>query len=590
MKPSWADPKVYELYDRFINTCILQNNSLLTDETEVITVKELDDNIQRFIVKAIQGKDSFENKIDKQFEGASYESLLAFAHANWLWCMAPSDFKADTKKGVAAYILGDEKRVPIREDVYPTGGFGKAGPFLKYNKPDEIAFIILILKQLKLSVTKGTITSLQQANEMIEKICIKFRYDWEGEADFIDPEIWKLLPEGKLAMCNILLHLSNPEKYEAIASEGHKNQISGTFSRLLDDAPQKIKESNREEQIFFIREKIKECKGNSDFTFYSKELRDIWNFNLDDSNFNEFQALQYKKAIILYGPPGTSKTYSAKVLARTLIYQHYFSKPENVKEYFKSNTDITAKRIHRLQLHPNYTFEDFIGGIQLNEGKTQPTKGYFLNLIEAVRADDFPHILILDEINRIDLSRLFGELFSALENRDDEIKLSIGDSSFTLKVPKNLYVIGTMNEIDFSLERIDFALRRRFVWFFYGFNADTLQSIIDHKQTELKTNIKEDEVEKFINNVTTVNKQIAGMDELGKQYEIGHTFFAEVVDIYASFRDIEGQPRLKLFKKGGPVKVLWDISIKPMLEAFLGNIDKSARDEKINQLEIEFLK
>lgn len=590
MKPSWADPKVYELYNEFINSCILQKNSLLTDEADVFTLEALEDNIQRFIVKAIEGKDTFENKIDKQFADASYESLLVFAHANWLWCMPPSDFKIETKKGVADWILGDNKRVPIKDNIFPSGGFGSAGPFLKYNKPNEIAFIILLLKQLKLKVADGSITTLQQANEMIEKVCLKFRYDWDGDADFIDAAVWKLFPEGKLAMCNILMHLSNPEKYEAIASEGHKNQILGTFHRLLDDAPIKVIEANREEQILYIRERIKESRGNSDFTFYNKELRDIWNFNLNESNFNEFQALQYKRAIILYGPPGTSKTYSAKVLARTLIYQHYFAKAENVKEFFKSNIDVTTNRIHRLQLHANYTFEDFIVGIQLNDGKTQPVKGYFLNLIEEVRKDDYPHVLILDEINRIDLSRLFGELFSGLENRDEEIKLSVGDGSFTIKVPKNLYVIGTMNEIDFSLERIDFALRRRFVWFFYGFNADTLRNIIEHKQLEFKTNIKEDEIERFVYNAQSLNNKIAEMDELGKHYEIGHTFFAEAVDIYASFRDIEGQPRLKLFKKAGPVKVLWDISIRPMLEAFLGNMDKQAQQEKINEFEAIFLK
>ena len=91
-------------------------------------------------------------------------------------------------------------------------------------------------------------------------------------------------------------------------------------------------------------------------------------------------------------------------------------------------------------------------------------------------------------------------------------------------------------------------------------------------------------------NAIALNKQIADTDELGKQYEVGHTFFGEVIDIYASFKDIEGQPRLKLFKKNGPVNVLWDISIKPMLEAFLGNIDKSQRDEKIKQFEEIFVK
>lgn len=103
-------------------------------------------------------------------------------------------------------------------------------------------------------------------------------------------------------------------------------------------------------------------------------------------------------------------------------------------------------------------------------------EGYLLKLLEIVRKDNYPNVLILDEINRIDLSRLFGEFFSALEKRDTDISTSVG--GFIINVPKNLYVIGTMNEIDFSLERVDFALRRRFVWLFFGYNQDALKNII----------------------------------------------------------------------------------------------------------------
>src|SRR5690606_24963416 len=136
------------------------------------------------------------------------------------------------------------------------------------------------------------------------------------------------------------------------------------------------------------------------------------------------------------------------------------------------------------------------------------------------------HILILDEINRVDLSRLFGEVFSALEDREEKISLSVG--GLTLSIPKNLYVIGTMNEIDFSLEQIDFALRRRFLWFHYVFNEDVLKQLVSKKNVQIHTKLKGEEVNGYLQNCEALNAQLHSMRELGPPYVIGHTFFGEV--------------------------------------------------------------
>ncbi|MDR3627883.1 MAG: hypothetical protein P4L45_13660, partial [Ignavibacteriaceae bacterium] len=211
MIPEWADEKVYELFKQFIQKCVLTDDSFLTDEKEAVTLTAIDDCIERFIVKGIEGKGTFEDKIIKQFADAYYNTKLTFAHVNWLWCMSPSDFGINYKKTIAAWILGDSKRGIIRDDIYPSGGFGDAGPALKFRKHKEISFLLLIMKQLKQNVHKGLISNLQQAIEMVEKICIECRFNFENEtSDIIDENIWKLRPEGKLAMYNILLHLCMP--------------------------------------------------------------------------------------------------------------------------------------------------------------------------------------------------------------------------------------------------------------------------------------------------------------------------------------------------------------------------------------------
>tara|TARA_R110002012_G_scaffold253877_1_gene432916 strand:- start:15147 stop:16937 length:1791 start_codon:yes stop_codon:yes gene_type:complete len=594
MKPYWADDKVYKLYHEYLERCVLEDDSFLSDEKAIITLNSLDDCINRFVVNAIEGKDSFENKIFKQFEGASYETLLTFAHVNWLWCMAPSDFSKWFKMNVAKNILGENLKAALREDIYPDGGFGDAGPSIKFRKPKEIAFLLLLMKELKLKVKEGKVESIEDANLLVESMSMEALFNWDEEtSEIVSDEVWKHIPEGKLAMYNIMMHLANPDQHEPIASDGHKKRVRYAFRAFIEESDEKVKELNPEKQLYFIRQKLSELTGKENFTFYDEEFRKIWNYTLNEEGFSEIQGLQYKKAIILYGPPGTSKTHSAKRLSKALITDHYLSKPANVKSYFEQEIDVTETRIHRLQLHNNYTYEDFVAGFQLVANETKVVKGKLFEISKAAREDDLPHVLILDEINRVDISRLFGEVFSAIEDREQDIELSIGGLS--LSIPKNLYIIGTMNEIDFSLEQIDFALRRRFLWFYYGFKEDVLRNMIWSKNNpeNLDTKLKADEVNQYVQNCSALNDQLKELPELGPQYEIGHTFFSEVVDIFSSYKSIHGyskQLSKQIFREGGAIDIIWSISIEPIIEAFLGNLDKDSKKDIIKELKEIFKK
>lgn len=569
----WA--KIHELFDEFINTFIISKNSFLTDDKNILTDVTINQIQERFIENYNDEKDlKFQEKLADQFNGASHNEKLVFAHAEWLWSYSVNDLQTSTKKNYTKTITGlDDSK--IRNEPYQYG-FGSAGQFHKTNKYWEIAFNIELFKTLLEKEAEGA--SLEELKSWVEAICLFLKYYQETDEYPVDHKFRERFQSKALTMYNILTYCAFPDRYERIASNGHKAQIYHTFKSLIRD--EEGENTNADECILLIREKLYQWR-KPNFDFYESDLRKIWNYSASDIPYDELQAILYKKAIVLYGPPGTSKTHSANTIANALIKESYLNNKGNLDTFFSNSESIVKDRIHRLQLHANYTYEDFVAGMHLVGDETKPKEGKLFEYCALAKADkDLPHVLILDEINRVDLSRVFGEVFSAMESRNTDITTAVGN--FKLNIPSNLYIIGTMNEIDFSLEQIDFALRRRFLWFAYGYKPEILKDILNYKNLEQRAGLDDSDIDRLVSSATALNNAIAISDELGKQFEIGHTFFAEVVDIYSSFKAINNKTNRiqnKLFRADGPATILWNISIEPILEAYLGNVE---REEKKN--------
>lgn len=589
---------LYENFKRFVYDFLLRGDSILSPDKAVLTREAIDEVKQRFTENYKEGKESFGDKIKDQFDGASRNARLVFAHAEWLWCFAVSDIKTSTKKEIVLRTMGDES-IELDETRFHNG-FGSGGPYHTQNKYHEIRFLVDLIDiafDHRSRFEEGR--SGWNLKGWIEQICFYQKYEEEMTSyPYGTEEIKAVLPNRQLAMCNVLLYLCWPDQYERITSNAQKKAIVATFGSLITEQQKK---PNIDKQIQAIRSALLSIKVDEsdtsftaktiipyDFDFYTHPIiRQLWYPVKDSVNFySQEQALQYKGAIILYGPPGTGKTHNAKLLARKIVLQRYLKNTDKVRDYLIQGGDTIASNcIQRRQLHPRYGYEDFIAGIHLENGNTVPKEGDFLKFCKTAAADpDQNYVLILDEINRVDLSQLLGEAFSALENRGETIDLPIG--GFQLTVPTNLYVIGTMNEIDFSVENVDFALRRRFHWFFYGFDPEALKTIIAEKDEHNHLTDNPD-LDRFLINVEGLNQAISDDSELGIQYQIGHTFFAEIVDIYYRYHDIEGKKRKMknpLFGSGKPAETLWQISIEPILKAFLGNLDGHRRDGIITQL------
>lgn len=348
-------------------------------------------------------------------------------------------------------------------------------------------------------------------------------------------------------------------------------------------------------------------------------------YNMLENNLN------LKKAIVYYGAPGTGKTYTAKNVATQFIDQHRMK--------IGKNNDLNKYQIKTVQFHPSYSYEDFMEGIRpSSNGNLSLFNGTFKEFcrqvgqkeIDLYKKTDFlknenfkekdynfstiqvselteeqrnilkissdfskgitieeaiePAFFIIDEINRAELSRVFGELMYSLEYRGYNGKIKTqyaylnkeeqAESVYFWEnkedwffIPQNVYIIGTMNNIDRSVDSFDFALRRRFMW-------EEIQPNFGFVRAILTANWKDD----LANAFEALNLQIGNEELLGKDYRIGHSYALAVKPIQHRF---ETAREVKEF--------LWNDFIKPLLEEYLRGLgDERKSIEKLNSFKKSF--
>lgn len=243
---------------------------------------------------------------------------------------------------------------------------------------------------------------------------------------------------------------------------------------------------------------------NSDSIDIYTDERFLNEVYMSASDLQKLKALIKKKQnVILQGAPGVGKTFTAERLAYTLM------------------GEIDKQRVEIVQFHQNYSYEDFILGYKPNaDGGFELKHGVFYKFCKkALNTPDKDFFFIIDEINRGNLSKIFGELLMLIENtyRGKEIKLAYTDELFT--VPKNLYIIGMMNTADRSLAMIDYALRRRFSFFemYPGFATEGFKSY--------QLSLGNEKLDKLIQGIQALNEAISSDDSLGNGFCIGHSYF-----------------------------------------------------------------
>lgn len=292
--------------------------------------------------------------------------------------------------------------------------------------------------------------------------------------------------------------LSNPIDYESLKNiqelqnmEFLKNS-SGSFFKLTkeeyDILMKLIRETNEPPTLA-----VKERYSVDDF------LSEVF---IPSKCYNHLKSqLLRKKNIVLQGAPGVGKTFCAKRLAYSIMGEK------------------DEERIAFVQFHQNYSYEDFVEGYRPHEDGFLLQKGIFYNFCnQAKNNPDKEYFFIIDEINRGNLSKIFGELLMLIEKgyRGEEITLAYSGDRFY--VPENIYLIGMMNTADRSLAMIDYALRRRFS--FFNLKPAFQSELFLDKCRKLQN----EKYNRLVDEIMRLNKAIETDDSLGEGFEIGHSY------------------------------------------------------------------
>lgn len=246
----------------------------------------------------------------------------------------------------------------------------------------------------------------------------------------------------------------------------------------------------------------KDHVSSDELETYTKEdfLDEVY---MSSENYDTLVSLlKHKKNVILQGAPGVGKTFAAKRLAYSIMGE----KDEN--------------RIELVQFHQSYSYEDFIMGYKPEGEGFELQEGIFYSFCKKAASDiENEYFFIIDEINRGNLSKIFGELLMLIEKDYRGTKATLAYNKKQFAVPENVYIIGMMNTADRSLAMIDYALRRRFSFYEMepGFNSDGF--IAYQKSLDNET------FDTLIDRIKELNREITADNSLGKGFCIGHSYF-----------------------------------------------------------------
>ncbi|MBR5609149.1 MAG: AAA family ATPase [Elusimicrobiaceae bacterium] len=442
---------------------------------------------------------------DQQLPFANFPELSAYA-----WLISQEESEQDA--------IGDQARKEIHYWLYSPGE--KANKWEEFSKKEIMAIGWSEIGPLFDYQSKEEIRQAMQqtyGNDKSFKNCALAAWEFVNE---LKPGDIVFVKNGRHNIVGRGV-VQSEYRYDASTTDDYKNVRE---VKWLDKGSWKHSDSLAMKTLTDITDYTKDVeKLNALFTADSEGVVDEQErryplYNEEDffsevymgkDKYDEIEwALKRKKNIILEGAPGTGKTYAVKRLAYSLIGEK------------------NLERVQMIQFHQNYSYEDFIEGWRpAGDGLNfEIKKGVFYKFCKKAAEYDENQLcfFIIDEINRGNLSKIFGELFMLIEGDKRGIDLQLQYSEEKFAIPKNVRIIGTMNTADRSIALIDYALRRRFAFIEMGPGFAT------EGFREYQSGLENKQFNSLIACIEELNKDISNDDSLGKDYCIGHSFFCKL--------------------------------------------------------------
>ena len=472
--------KVYNAAQEWVEQALRRDGSLFTPGEKIWSREWLGQLHRRFLNNPDESRTSFDEKLRRQLDGSPPEVYQLMGEVLYFHYLITDSITLSTKQnGINRVLNWSPTPVKITQDLINSlaPGILNPGTFFNTSRPFQVGFLIEFMEQWK------------DQSPTHQRWLLEHPWEFKNFATELNlaSKLFQSSSPTTHPQQAALLHLVFPDFFEAIVSAYHKEKIAKAFGEFVT-AP----EEDIDRQLTQIRQGLEALFESRDHFFYIPHMRVQWDddYKPTDSQLEKDQLpphddqdpnppvtcddpwsptnittlaqdilwqphylqeiiedLQEKRQVIFYGPPGTGKTYVAREIA--------------------NQCKLNGGDFEIVQFHPSYSYEDFVQGFRPKLINGQPgfdlVDGPLRRIADKAKKNrEATYILIIDELNRGNVAKVFGELYFLLEYRNEEVRLQYGGDGEGFSLPDNLWFICTMNTADRSIALMDAALRRRF--------------------------------------------------------------------------------------------------------------------------------